>query len=187
MKPLLCFGVVALTAFTLVPDPAHAQDEMALRTDEQLVIDVDRSVELFDEARQIEQRAPENRLESSEWIEAAELYVASAQHRPYGDAEAYTALIRAGDILARADDRRAARRAYAAAGVRALERGHVYEAGIAFANAADLSQRNRQDNRMALDYYRMAHRLSESPMLTDEQTRHIRTRLGLDEGLARRQ
>lgn len=186
MKHLLYVGVVSLTAFTLAPDAALAQEDMSLRTDEQLVIDLERSVELFDEARQLERTADEQNLGSERWIEAAELYVESAEHRPYGDSQAYVALKRAGDIFSRADETGRARRAYAAAAIRALEHGHVYEASLAFANAAELGQLNRREGRESLDYYRMAHRLSESPALSDEQRQRIRARLGLDEGRARR-
>lgn len=189
---LLYVGVVALTAFTLVPGAAHAQDDMGLRTGEQLVIDLDRSAELHQKAFRIEQTADrqsgnKQNPHSREWgeaaelyVKAAELYVESAEHRPYGDGAAYVTLNRAGSIFSRLGEPRSARRAYAAAGVRALEIGQVYEAGFAFANAAELSQQDGNDRKLGPDYVRMAHRSSESPLLADEQQQRIRMRLGLD-------
>jgi len=189
MKKLLYIGVVVLTPFTLGPAaasaqalaPASARPPVELRTAEQLGMDLDRSTELYREARSLEAASDRNRLDAGEWVRAAEMYLESAERRPYGDVQAYLALNRAATIFARAGMTKAAREAHAAAGARALECGRVYDAGLAFANAAELSQ-ERRESRLALDYLHMAHRLSESPLLSGEEQRRIRTRVGLGEG-----
>lgn len=171
MKHLLTVGALALCTLILVPDAILAQNGDGPRSAEQLVIDVDRSDRMFDQAFRM---AADNR----NWNEAAERYVESARLRPYGDLKAYVALSRAGQIYDHLDKKRAARRAFAAAAVRALETGQVYEAAMAFANAADLAQQDRRDARLVLDYARMAYRLSEAPALSDEQRKRLRHRMG---------
>lgn len=184
MKHLLYLGVVALTAFTLVPDVALAQDDTGLRTGAQLVIDVDRANVLQNDARQIERTADQAQLAGKPWVEAAKLYVESAEHRPYGDPDAYVALNRAGNLFFNAGRSGAAHKAFGAAGIRALETGHVYEAGLAFADAAQSSQQRTRDSRMGFYYYKVAYRLSESPMLSVVQRKALHTRLGLNVGVA---
>lgn len=172
MKHLFYAGTFTLCAFllVLVPDAVLAQEASGPRTSEQLVIDVDRSDRMYREAFRME-------TNNQNWEKAADRYVESARLRPYGDLKAYVALNRAGQVYSHLGNERAARRAFAAAGVRALETGQVYEAAMAFANAAELAGQDRRDGRYVLNYLRMAHRLSEAPSLTEEQRTQIRNRL----------
>lgn len=177
LKHFLYGGTFALCAL-LLPDAALAQQQAngtqqasGPRTTGQLVIDVDRSDRMYREAFRLE-------ADNRNWTRAAERYVESARLRPYGDLKAYVALNRAGIIFVHTGDERAARRAFAAAGVRALETGQVYEAAMAFASAAELAGQDRRDGRLVLDYARMAHRLSEAPSLSEEQRQRIRDRMG---------
>lgn len=172
MKHLLYAGTFTLCAFLLVPEAVPAQQDTGPRTNQQLVIDVDRSDKMYRQAFRME-------TDNQNWKKAADQYVESARLRPYGDLKAYVALNRAGQIYSHlGGNARAAHRAFAAAGIRAMETGQVYEAAMAFANAAELSQQDRRDVRYGLDYARMAHRLSEAPSLTKEQGKRIRNRLG---------
>lgn len=171
MKHLLHAVSFSLCAFLLLPAGVLAQNNGGPRSDEQLVIDVDRSDRMFRQAFRLS-------ANNQNWKKAADQYVQSAQLRPYGDLKAYVALNRAGQIYSHLDNARAARRAFAAAGVRAMETAQVYEAAMAFADAAELSQQDRRDVRYGLDYARMAHRLSETRLLTEEQRKRIRNRLG---------
>lgn len=180
MKRIPLTGAVAsflVAAFVLVPDAALAQDQNGPRTAEQLVIDVDRSEQLFQEALRLEADDRNNQY----FVRAAERYVESAELRPYGDGRAYVALNRAGQFFSHAGKATASSHAFAAAGLRGLETGQVYEAAMAFVNAAEQGQQNRQESWLVLDYLRIAHRLSESPALTAEQRQQVRFRMGLTE------
>jgi len=95
MKKLLYIGVVVLPPFTLGPAaasaqalaPASARPPVELRTAEQLGMDLDRSTELYREARSLEAASDRNRLDAGEWVRAAEMYLESAERR-----QAYTKL-----------------------------------------------------------------------------------------------
>lgn len=195
MKLGLLTGALAgslVVGFILAPNPAFAQEENGLRTPEQLVIDVDQSERLFGEASRLEGdywdswgrarvagSAPRNA--SRKLVEAAaERYVESAELRPYGDAQAYLALYRAGVCFFYADKTTASSHAFAAAAERGLETGQVYEAAMAFVSAAEQGQEDPSEMRRVLDYLRTAHELSESPALTHEQRQRVRQRMGLD-------
>lgn len=171
MRHLLYAGAFALCAFLLVPQAVLAQQGDGPRTAEQLVIDVDRSDVLHQEAFRME-------ADNRNWNEVAKRYVESAQLRPYGDLQAYVALNRAGKMFSHADKTRDAYRAFANAGIRALETGHVYEAAMAYANAAEIAQKDRRSAHRVVDYAHTAHRLSEAPALTDDQRKQIQERLG---------
>lgn len=171
MRHLLNAGAFALCAVLLVPNAVLAQNGDVPRTVDQLVIDVDRSDVMHQEAFQME-------ADNQNWNEAAERYVESAQLRPYGDLQAYVALNRAGKMFSHAGKTRDARRAFADAGVRALETGDVYQAAMAYATAAELAQKDRRDGQLVLDYARTAYRLGEAPALTDDQREQIHNRLG---------
>lgn len=171
MRHLRYAGALALCAFLLIPQAVLAQQGDGPRTAEQLVIDVDRSDVMHQEAFQME-------ADNQNLNRAAKRYVESAQLRPYGDLKAYIALNRAGQMFSHAGKTRDARRAFANAGIRALETGHVYEAAMAYANAAELAQKDRRDRQRVLDYANTAYRLSEAPALTDHQRKQIQNRLG---------
>lgn len=174
MNNLFYAGTFAMGTLVLVPHAALAQNGDTPRSAEQLVIDVDRAETLFQEAFRLS-------ADNQNWNKAAEKYVESARLRPYGDLQAYVALNRAGQIFSHLGKEVAARRAFAAAGVRALETGQIYEAAVAYANAAELAQQDRRNNnRRASNYLVIAHRLSEAPMLSDEQRKRVHRRLGLD-------
>lgn len=174
MKGIFCVGTFALGAFVLVPHAALAQNGDTPRSGEELVIDVDRAETMFQEAFRLS-------ADNQNWNEAAGRYVESARLRPYGDLQAYMALNRAGQIFSHLGKEVTARRAFAAAGIRALETGLIYEAAVAYANAAELAQQDRRDNnRRASNYPVIAHRLSEAPVLSDEQRKKVQGRLGLD-------
>lgn len=175
MKYPFFIGAFALTALVLVPVTASPQSNAELRSTSELVIDLDRSEQLFEEASGLGDA-------SDNLVKAADRYVQSARLRPYGDEKAYVALNRAGQMFSHAGRTGQARRAFAEAGVRAMETGQVFEAAMAYANAAELSQRDRDSDRMVLDFVRIAHRLSESPGLTDEQRLQVHNRLGLTTG-----
>jgi len=171
VKGIQLIGAV-VSFLILAPHPALAQGEDGPRTAEALVIDVERSDELFQEAFRLQ-------ADDHDLVKAAERYVESAELRPYGDARAYVALNRAGQFFFHAGKATASSRAFAAAGVRGLETGQVYEAAMAFVNAAEQGQQYRWGNSLVLDYMRIARRLSESPVLTEGQREQLRDRMGL--------
>lgn len=175
MKNLFYVGTLALFPLILLPQGALAQYDDTPRSADQLVIDVDRAEALFQEAFRLS-------ADNQNWNEAAEKYVESARLRPYGDLQAFVALNRAGQIFSHLGKEVAARRAFAAAGVRALETGMIYEAAMAYANAAELAQQDQRDNdrRWSSNFLVIAHRLSEAPVLSDVQRNKVRQRLGLD-------
>lgn len=170
-------GAVALVALILTAEASPAQYAEGQRTAGQLVTDLERSERLFQEALRLE-------ADRTDLTKAARLYVQSAELRPYGDVQAYVALDRAGKLFFHEDRVILGRKAFAHAAVRALETGHVYEAARAFANAAEIGLResgSRARDRV-LDYHRIALRLSESPLLTEEQRQQIHERLGVSGG-----
>jgi len=166
-------GACALSAVLLLPVALVAQDD-DMRSPQQLVIDVEKSDRLFDEAIRLE-------ANRDSWMEAAKTYVQSARLRPYGDAQAFVATFRAGILFSHLDKVNRARRAFATAGVRGLETGNVHGAARAFANAAELGRHERDPGagQRNLNYWRIAHRLSESPLLTESQRQEIHERLSI--------
>lgn len=166
-------GAAALLAVLLLPTLALAQENGdGPRSTEQLAIDLERSESLYRQAFRAE-------TDQHDLQKAARLYVESAALRPYGDTRAHMALDRAGKLFSHAGKNRQAHRAFAEAGVRALESGDVYGAARAFANAAEASQKDNRDVRLGLGYRQMVYRLSEAPVLTEHQRRDIRQRAGL--------
>lgn len=174
MKRLVTSSVLLLCVVALLPASVRAQDD-GHRSDSQLSIDLERSEQLHSQAFQ-------NEIDQKNWARAANLYVESASLRPYGDIKAYLALDRAGKLFSHSGKVRDAHEAFATAGMRALETGHVYEAAMAFANAADISQQNARDVRFGPDYLETVYRLIEHPSLTADQKKMIGQRLGLDGG-----
>lgn len=171
MKRLVTGAAILLCMNAFLPNEMRAQDNGS-RSDSQLTIDLERSEQLHRQAFQSE-------IDQKNWSRAAELYVESANLRPYGDMKAYAALDRAGKLFSHSGKMRDAHRAFAAAGLRALETDRVYEAALAFASAAETSQLDARDLRLGPNYLRMVHRLSESPALTPDQRKLIRQRAGL--------
>lgn len=173
MKHLSTVRAFVLGALLLAPVASFAQNGDDLRTSAQLAIDVDRSEQLYVEASDMA-------AANEDMVETAERFVESARHRPYGDVKAYVALNRAGQLFSHAGRTRAAHRAFARAGVRAMETGQIFEAAMAYANAAELSQQDERAGGQVLDFVRIAHRLSEAPELSDEQRQRVRQRLAIE-------
>lgn len=172
MKLLSTGWALVLGTLLLAPVAAFAQNGDDLRTSAQLAIDIDRSERLYREASDMA-------AANDDMVETAERFVESARDRPYGDVKAYVALNRAGQLFSHAGRTRAAHRAFARAGMRAMETGQIFEAAMAYANAAELSQQDQSAGRQVLDFVRMAHRLSEAPGLSDEQRERIQQRLAI--------
>lgn len=173
MKHLSTLRAFVLGALFLAPVAAFAQNSDDLRSSTQLAIDIDRSEQLYREASDMA-------AANEDLVETAERFVESARHRPYGDVKAYVALNRAGQLFSHAGRTRAAHRTFARAGMRAMETGQIFEAAMAYANAAELSTQDRGAGRQVLDFVRIAHRLSEAPGLSDEQRQRIRQRLAIE-------
>lgn len=171
MKRLLLAAPFLLCMTMVLPTPVSGQDD-GPRSETQLAVDLERSEALYSQAFDRE-------IDRGDWRGAARLYVESASLRPYGDMKAYLALDRAGKLYSHSGRMRDAHRAFASAGVRALETGRIYEAAMAFANAAETSQSDTRDIPLGPDYLRMVHRLVESPSLTADQRSIIRERAGL--------
>lgn len=170
MKHLVPATFLVLCVAVLIPGPVRAQDD-GPRSDARIASDLERSEQLYS-------RAFRSEVDRKNWTRAARLYVESASLRPYGDTKAYVALDRAGKLYSHSGRMRDAHRAFASAGTRALETGLVYEAALAFANAAEMSQHEPRDAAMAPGYLRTVHRLSENPSLTPAQRETIRQRAG---------
>lgn len=170
MKHLAPATFLVLCMTVLIPGPVRAQDD-GPRSDAQIASDLERSEQLYSQAFRSE-------VDRKDWTRAARLYVESASLRPYGDTKAYVALDRAGKLYSHSGRMRDARMAFASAGTRALETGLVYEAALAFANAAEMSQHDPRDVPLGPGYLRTVHRLSENPSLTTDQRKMIRQRAG---------
>lgn len=141
--------------------------------DVQTVVDDESADRLLAEAVALE-------ADQSSWVKAAKLYAKSADLRAYGDIRAHTALERAGELLYFSDRPTQARRMLAKAGDRALEAGEVYEGALAYTAAVEMGLKGAVSSRedLGLTYYRLALRLSESPILTTSQREDLRVRLG---------
>lgn len=163
------FALAIVLALPLILAAQQPVDRDAIRTE----VDNQAADRFFAEAVALE-------ADQSSWVKAAKLYARSADLRAYGDLRAHTALVRAGDLLYFRDRPTEARRMLAKAGERALEAGKVYEAAVTYAAAVELGLEGARSSRDDLDltYYRLALRLSESPLLTTPQREDLRVRLG---------
>lgn len=179
---LIRAGAVALGALLLGAAPAPAQDADPSGPAARVAADLDRSKELFDEATRLLEKGQGSRAGPAKRAraKAAKLYVESARLRTTGDVEAYVALERAARIHARDGRARRAERTFARAAIRAFEAGRVYEAALAFTNALEVARGDAGAGDRLDSYFRQAERLGESPLLSADQRRDVRRRLGLD-------
>jgi hypothetical protein len=167
-------GAFALTVLCVLPIAAGAQQSTAT-SPAQYVVNNQTADRLLEQAVALEG-------EHSQRGDAAKLYARSADLRSYGDVRAHQAYQRAGWLLVGENPRSAekARQMFVKAGNRALETGHVYEAAVAFTDAAQLVANHGArplNEGLGRQHFEMALRLSDSPLLTEQQRTMIKDRL----------
>lgn len=165
-------GALALAALTILPSTVIAQQPATTGLVETIVDN--------QTADRLHEQAVALQADVDTWTKAAKLYAKSAQLRPYGDLRAYADYERAGQLLFAKNRVEMARRMYVKAAERALEAGRVYEAALAYASAAQFVAHygaRPVDEDVGLKHFEMALRLSESPLLTEEQRIKIKSRV----------
>ena len=130
-----------------------------------------------DDARADELSAEAHRIaeDMTRWAEAARVHEESGLLRMKGDTRAYLSFSHAARLYYHAGELRDSEKMFEAAGDRALETGDVYNAAIAFFNAAAVAQENGRD-RDAQKLGWKAHKLSRSQLLNDEQRKSLTSR-----------
>lgn len=165
----LVLSVSLLAPATLsVPATLLAQQGPA-RSTQQLAVDNELADELTRQARSLERN-------KSDWGKAAALHARSGKLRGYGDARAYASYQRAAHLYSGRGNYLKSRRMFELAGERALESGKVFDAAMAFADAAETAELSN-DGRRALANGSRVLRLSESPAVTDVQRRKLLARV----------
>lgn len=165
-------GALALVVLFAHPLSAAAQEPTGSET-MQLAVDNRQADRLVEKAVALE-------ADQASWEKAADMYEKSAKLRVHGDIRAYQAYQKAGNLLYFRGQPEAARRMFVRAAQRALESGHVYEAAQAYATSVELIADHGArpvDRRTAMQHREMVLRLSESPLLTEEQRRAVRNRV----------
>lgn len=164
-------GALALAFLSVLPIAAVAQPSTDT-SPAQYAVNYQTADRLFEQAVALEG-------EYRHWGDAAKLYARSADLRTYGDIRAYQAYERAGQLLF-GKNAEQARQMFVKAGNRALEAGAVYEAGLAFASAAELVARHGArplNEGLGQKHFETALRLSDSPLLTESQRMDLKNRI----------
>ncbi len=126
------------------------------------------------EVRAMEAQAMEY-IGNQEWTRAASLFRRAADLREPGDPAAINDLVRAAQLSFYRGDEGRAIRDFESAGRRAMAIGDVLVAAYAFVDAAWIAERGGHSRR-ALDLLARARLLSNSPLLPEDDRRHLRRR-----------
>jgi hypothetical protein len=110
------------------------------------------------------------------WRDAARLYRTSAQFRPVEDSVGFQCLTNAADLAYAAGDHSAARGDMANAAERALARGDLRAAALAYLDAAWIAQEQRKPNEV-WQYGHRAEILAASPLISQSDRWSILQRI----------
>lgn len=124
-------------------------------------------------------RAVRLEADRSSWREAARLYRRAASFRDFGDEQAIADRRRAGHLEYYSGAWEAALADFRAAAAMAHETGRLFEAAEDYINAAWVAVR-MGDGAQARALMTSAHKLTHSPLLTQEQRRSVLLRVGSD-------
>ena len=130
-----------------------------------------------DDVRADELSAEAHRIahDMNQWAQAARKHEESGLLRLKGDTRAYLSFAQAARLYYHAGELRNSEKMFEAAGERALEVGDVYNAAVAFFNAAAVAQENGRD-RDAQKLGWKAQKLTRSQLLNDEQRKDLTSR-----------
>ncbi|HKP50732.1 MAG TPA: hypothetical protein VJU17_11995 [Gemmatimonadales bacterium] len=115
-------------------------------------------------------------VQTGRWHEAARLYRRSAEFRAVEDPVGFQCLTEAAAVAYAAGDRSAARSDMAHAAERALARGDIKSAAMAYLDAAWIAQEQKKPDRV-LEWGHRAEILADSPLLSETDRSAIQRRI----------